>query len=136
LRAPSAIIAIAAVLLIGSVLIPAGGLYFMFVNPTLRDYLWPVMVIEVVFSFLGIITSIGLLRLHEAARKSAIFLVTVPLLMLFLALLFLLAAARSTHNYFFAGGVLICGALLVILIPINIWWLVVLRRDSVRARFR
>jgi hypothetical protein len=136
LRAPASIIAIAAVLFIGSVLIPAGGLYFMFVNPTLRDFLWPVMLIEVVFSLLGIITSIGLLRLHEAARKSAIFFATVPLLILFLASLFLLASARSTHNYFFAAGVLIFGALLVILIPIGIWWLVVLRRASVRSQFR
>lgn len=108
----------------------------MFANPSLRDFLWPVMVIEVVFSLLGIVTSIGLLRLHEAARKFAIFFATVPLLILFLASLFLLAAARSTHNHFFAAGVLIFSALFVVLIPISIWWLVVLRRDGVRSRFR
>jgi hypothetical protein len=136
LRAPASIIAIATVLIIASVLIPAGEMYFMFVNPTLRDFLWPVMAIEIVFSMLGIITSIGLLRLHEAARKAAIFLATVPLLILFFALLALLAAAGRTHNFFFAGGFLICGALFVILIPISIWWRVVLRRESVRSHFR
>jgi hypothetical protein len=136
LRAPASIIAIAAVLIIASVLIPAGGMYFMFANPTLRDFLWPVMAIETVFSMLGIITSIGLLRLHEAARKAAIFFATVPILILFFALLALLATARSTHNFFFAGAFLVCGALFVILIPIGIWWRIVLGRESVRSQFR
>jgi hypothetical protein len=79
LRAPASIIAVAAVLLIGSALIPAVGIYFIFVTPTLRDFLWPVVVIPTAVSLLGVITSIGLLRLHEAARKAAIFLATVPL---------------------------------------------------------
>jgi hypothetical protein len=136
LRASTSIIAVATVLLIGSILIPAGGLYFMFVNLSLRDFLWPVIGIQTAFSLLGIITSIGLVRLHEAARKAAIFLATAPLCILVLALFVLMAAARSTHNFFFVGAFLIFGALLVILTPISIWWLIVLRRDDVQSQFR
>jgi hypothetical protein len=135
LRAPVSIIAIATGLLIGSVLIISGSIWLLFVRPDFL-FLLPVFVIQIAFSLLGIITAIGLLHLHEPARKAAIFLSTVPLIVLFFALLFLLAAARSTHNLVFAAAFLIYGALFVILIPISIWWLVLLRRESVRSQFR
>ncbi|MGP0017975.1 MAG: hypothetical protein ACLPHP_05360 [Candidatus Sulfotelmatobacter sp.] len=137
MRAPTSIIAIATVLLIGSVSIPAWGIYRIFVSPTLRDFLWWfVLVIQIAFGSMGIITSIGLLRVHEAARKAAIFLATAPLCILVLALFVLLAAARSTHGLLFVAAFLAFGALLLILIPISIWWIIVLRRDNVRSQFR
>jgi O-antigen/teichoic acid export membrane protein len=137
LKAPGSVIAIAVVLLIASVSIPAWAIYRLFVSPTLRDLLWwIVLASQLVFGSLGIVTSIGLLRMHEAARKAAIFLATAPLCILVLALFVLLAAARSTHGLVFAAAFLAFGALLLILIPISTWWLVVLRRDSVRSQFR
>jgi len=99
-------------------------------------FLLPVFAIQIAFSLLGIITSIGLLHLREPARKAAIFLSTVSLLILVLGLSFLLAVARSTHNPLFGAAFLLYGALFVILIPISIWWLVLLRRESVRSQFR
>jgi hypothetical protein len=123
------------ILLIGSVLIPAGSLWLFSVNPSLL-FLRPLAVIPAIFSLLGILVSIGLLRLQEPARKAAIFLLTVPLLLLVFALLVFLAAARSTHNVLFAGPVLIFGGLFVILLPINICCLVLQGRNRVRSQFR
>jgi hypothetical protein len=123
------------ILFIGSVLIPAGSLGLLSVNPSLL-LLRPLAVIPGVFSRLGSLVSIGLLRSQEPARKAAIFPLTVPLLLLVLAMLVFLAAARSTHNVLFAGPVLIFGGLFAILLPINICSPVLLGRDRVRSQFR
>ena len=71
------------ILLIGSVLIPAGSLALLSENPS-RLFLRLLAVIPGVFGLLGILVAIGLLRLPEPARKAAIFLLTVALLLLVL----------------------------------------------------
>ena len=136
MRAPASIVAVATVLLIGCVLVPAGSFYLWFVNPAFLYFLLPIIVIEFALSLLGIVTSIGLLLLREPARKAAIFLSAVPILVLIFALVILVGASRSTHNLVVAIPVLICGALFVILLPLSVWWLVLLHRDSVRFQFR
>ena len=92
---------------------------------------------EFVFALLGVFTSIGLLRLRERARTSAIFLSTIPVLALVLALfLFLVAAGEKGRAGLNAGyGVLVCGALLVVLLPLSIWWLIFFTREKVRSQF-
>ena len=138
MRAPASIVAVATGLVIASVLIPAGGIYsmFVFVSPDLRIFLLPVVVIQIVFGLFGILTSIGLLRLLEAARKSAILLSTVAVIV-FSGVLFLVwGVAFSTHNIVFVMPFLVCGGSLVVLLPLSLWWRVALGRDSVRSRFR
>jgi hypothetical protein len=82
LRAPASSVAVATVLLIGCVLVPAGSFYLWFVNPALLCFLLPIIVIAIEFAFRspGIVTSIGVLLLREPAGKAAIFLSTVPIL--------------------------------------------------------
>lgn len=136
MRPPASVIAIAAVLIIVSVLIPAGGIYSMFLNADLRIFLLPVIAIQTAFGLIGILAAIGLLRLFEAARKAAILLSTVTVIVFSGMLLLLWAAAFSTHNTVFLMPLLVCGGSLVILLPLSVWWCMVLRRDSVRSQFR
>jgi len=136
LRAPASITAIVTALIIASVLIPAAGIYAMVVMPDLRIFLLPVIVIQTAFGLFGIIVAIGLLRLFEAARKAAILLSTVTVIVFSGMLLLLWAAAFSTHNTVFLMPLLVCGGSLVILLPLSVWWCMVLRRDRVRTQFR
>lgn len=136
LRAPASIISIAAGLTLASVLIPAGGIYFMFVNPDLRIFLLPVVAIQTAFGLFGIVLTIGLLRLRESARKAVILLSSVTAIVFSGVAFLFLAAARSSHNIVFVMPFLICGGSLVVLLPLIVWWRVVLGRDSVRFQFR
>lgn len=136
LRAPASITAIVTALIIASVLIPAAGIYAMVVMPDLRIFLLPVIVIQTAFGLFGIIVAIGLLRLFEAARKATILLSKVTIIVFSGVLLLFWAAAFSTHNTVFLMPLLVCGGSLVILLPLSVWWCMVLRRDSVRSQFR
>jgi hypothetical protein len=64
--------------------VPAGSFYLWFVNPALLCFLLPIIVIAIEFAFRspGFVTSIGVLLLREPAGKAAIFLSTVPILVL------------------------------------------------------
>jgi hypothetical protein len=136
LRAPASIIAVAMVLLIASALIPAGGIYFMFVIPDQSICLLPVVVIQIAFGLFGIPIAIGLLRLFEAARKAAILLSTGTVIV-FSGVLFLVwAAAFSTHNTVFLMPFLVCGGSLVMLLPLIVCCRVLLVREGVRSQFR
>jgi hypothetical protein len=135
LRAPASIVALATVLLIGCVLVPAGSFYLWFVNPAFLYFLLPITAIEFAFSLLDIVTSIGLLLLREPARKAAFFR-PFPFSSSSFALMILVGARRSTHNLAVAIPALISGALFVILLPLSVCWLVRLRRDRVRSQFR
>jgi hypothetical protein len=136
LRAPASITAIVTALIIASVLIPAAGIYAMVVMPDLRIFLLPVIVIQTAFGLFGIIVAIGLLRLFEAARKATILLSKVTIIVFSGVLLLFWAAAFSTHNTVFLMPFLVCGGSLVILLPLVVWWRMVLRRESVRSQFR
>jgi len=94
-------------------------------------------ILQVGFSLLGILTSVGLLRLRERARIAAIFLSTVPVLVVVFGL-FLFVATNQPHGpaSIAAGlGIVMYGAFLAILLPVSIWWLVVLTRDEARSHF-
>jgi hypothetical protein len=108
----------------------------MFVIPDLRSFLLPVIVVQTAFGLFGIVVAIGLFRLFEAARKAAILFSTVTVIV-YSGMLFLLwAAAFSTHNTVFLMPFLVCGGSLVILLPLMVWWRIVLGRESVRSQFR
>jgi hypothetical protein len=102
-------------------------------------------ILPLCFSLLGIATSIGLFRLREWARKVTIFLSTVPVVSCGLLLLlnpkWVYPRAKPGEQY----AILTIGSgfeyhkhvlLFLILIPLSIWWLVVLTRQTVRSQFR
>jgi hypothetical protein len=88
-------------------------------------------------SLLGIITSIGMFRLRQWARRLTLFFSTVPALVC--ALFLILHHPRAVHEAIFVVGDLsnvFAGCLLAILAPISIWWWVLLTRKGVRSQFQ
>jgi len=96
------------------------------------------MLLQIALGLLGIVISIGLLRLQERARIAAIFLSVAFILGLFFALFLFLEAgdANGGASIIAAYGILIYGGCLVVLLPLCIWWLVLLTREKVRSQFR
>ena len=94
------------------------------------------------FALLGVVTSIGLLFLREWARQLTILLSTVPVSVY--ALLFVLRPPSLFPPSPGPGGIFalgdiylpIVGYLLVLLIPVSIWWLILFTRASVKAQFQ
>jgi len=87
---------------------------------------------------MGIIVSIGLLQLRESARKAAIFLSTVPVVILTFSLLIFLSAnaSRTGREGIAAGyGFFLYGAFFLLLLPLSIWWCIALMRARVKAQF-
>jgi hypothetical protein len=97
-----------------------------------------IAILQIVFGLLGIVTSIGLLYLQERARKAAIVLSIVPVSVIVLALfLFLAASTKNGAESLMAGfGFIVCGVVLVILLPLSIWWFALFSRDKVQSQFR
>jgi len=94
--------------------------------------------LQIVFSLMGIIVSIGLLQLRESARMTAIFLSIVPAAILAFSLLIFLGAnnSRRGREGMAAGyGFFLYGALLLLLLPLSIWWCIALTRARVRSQF-
>jgi len=81
-------------------------------------------------SLLGIAVATGLLRLKEWARRTCLFLATVPVLGC--AILVIIDPPRE--NSFDIPPYII--GLLVILIPISLWWWILFAREGVRVQFR
>jgi hypothetical protein len=101
------------------------------------------MVLPMSFGLLGIVCALGLLRLREWARKGTLFLATVPVLVCVLLVLFHPSAVFPPDPgqgtiLAFGGGVYLAlfVYLLVVLIPISIWWQILLTREGVRSQFR
>jgi len=104
-----------------------------------------VIVLPISCSLLGLVTAVGLMRLRDWARKVAIFLSTVPVLSCALLVLSqppsIFPPPKSSEQYAILTigpglGLLFYEYLLVILIPLSIWWLVLFTRKSVRSQFR
>jgi heme/copper-type cytochrome/quinol oxidase subunit 4 len=95
-------------------------------------------ILQLVFGFLGIAASIGLLYLQERARKATIFLSTCPVMVIVLALFLFFAASHENgaESLMAADGFIFCGVVLVILLPLSIWWLALFTRDKMRSQFR
>jgi hypothetical protein len=101
------------------------------------------MVLPMLFGLLGIVCACGLLGLREWARKGTLFLATVPVLVCVLLVLFHPSAVFPPDPgqgaiLAFGGGVylVLFVCLLVVLIPVSIWWQILLTRESVRSQFR
>lgn len=112
------------------------------------DVLNPLVYLTYIFfplaiGLLGMASSIGLLCMREWARKGTIFLATVPV-----SVCVLLVILRPRALFppdpgngallVFGGGVylVLFVYLLIVLIPISIWFRKVLTRESVRSQFR
>jgi heme/copper-type cytochrome/quinol oxidase subunit 4 len=97
-----------------------------------------IAILQIVFGLSGVVTSIGLLYLQERARRAAIVLSIVPVSIIVVALfLFLAASTANGAESLMAGfGFMFSGIVLVILLPLSIWWFTLFNRDKVRSQFR
>ncbi|MHB8217456.1 MAG: hypothetical protein ACYDDS_15375 [Candidatus Sulfotelmatobacter sp.] len=97
--------------------------------------------IPICFGLLGIVTSMGLLRLRGWARRLTLFLSIVPVSGC--AFLVILHPSSVFPPEPGQGAILAMGdiylfaykLLLVILIPVSIWWLVLMSQQKVRSQF-
>jgi hypothetical protein len=154
MRPSGSIVAVAAAQFLGSlaVLAPSGlflaeELHIHRLYPQSYRFLRPavylvLIAIPICFGLLGIITSIGLLRLRDWARRLTLFLSIVPVSGC--ALLVVLHPSSVFPPEPGQGAILAMGdiyllaykLLLAILIPVSIWWLVLLSHKKVRSQFR
>ena len=81
------------------------------------------------FSLVAVVTAVGLLRLREWARRTTLWLATLPLAG---CALFLILYHPSPYDILRP----IAKILLWILAAISIWWWVLVTRSSVRSQFR
>jgi len=151
---PSAsIVAVAVVLLLGSLLILSVSLWTlndmiqhsydwndfrMSISTLVNAMFFALTLLQIVFSLMGIMVSIGLLQLRESARMAAIFLSTVPVAILAFSMLIFLGAnnSRRGREGIAAGyGFFLYGAFLLLLLPLSIWWCVALTRVRVKSQF-
>ena len=116
----------------------------------LHDFSKPIVLILVFgvpgcFGLLGLVTSIGLLRLREWARQLTLFLATVPVLGCALMILarpasIFPAAGSDEHDALMTVGsgfiLVIYLYLLAFLIVISAWWLVLFTRTRIKERFQ
>ena len=101
------------------------------------------VIVPLCFSLLGVVASVGLFGLREWARKIVMFLSIVPVTTC--ALLVLLrpeAIFPSDTGLQYAIltvgslGIVMYEYMLVILIPVSVWWLVLFTRKNVRSQFQ
>ena len=88
-------------------------------------------------SLFGIITSIGLVRVREWARRVTLYFATIPTLICVLWLI--LHHLRAVGDALLVIGDLsnaLAAYLLVILAPTSLWWWILFTRKSVRSQFR
>ena len=140
---PPSIVAVAVVQFLGS-------LPFLYVcGTTLWGGVWvtdelansPMLIVvlglPILFSLIAVVTSIGLLRLREWARRATLYLGTLPVSGC--ALFLILYHPRDAYGAPFAVrdiSHLVGKILLAILIPVSIWWWVLFTRNTVRSQFR
>jgi hypothetical protein len=156
MKAPGSIVAIATVPFLGglaALVLPS--LYFVAsiqshrFFPTLnRESLSPEVYavyvgIPICLGLLGIVASIGLVRLREWARRITLLLSTVPVagcaLLIVLRPPSVFPPDPGQGAIFAIGGGLYFVAfelLLAVLVPISIWWLILLTRPRMRSQFR
>ena len=141
---PSSIIAVAAVQFLGSLPflylcgIPLWGAVWVTHEIANSPILIVVLGLPFLFSLMAVVTSIGLLRLREWARRMTLYLATLPV---FGCALFLILYHPPQDVYGAPFAVrdishLVGKVLLAILIPVSIWWWVLFTRNKVRSQFR
>ena len=140
---PSSIIAVAAVQFLGSLPflylcgIPLWGAVWVTHEIANSPILIVVLGLPFLFSLMAVVTSIGLLRLREWARRTTFYLATLPVFGC--ALFLILYHPRDVYGAPFAVrdiSHLVGKVLLAILIPVSIWWWVLFTRNKVRSQFR
>jgi hypothetical protein len=89
------------------------------------------------FSLMAVVTSVGLLRLRDWARRATLYLATLPVCAC--ALFLILDHPQDSYGTPFAPrdvSHLVGTVLLAIMTPVSIWWWVLFTRDTVRSQFR
>jgi hypothetical protein len=106
-------------------------------QPKSADFYDVFVALPIFLSLFGIITSIGLVRLREWARRVTLYFPALPLLIC--ALWLILHHPRALGDALLVIGDLsnaFAAILLVVLAPISLWWWILFRRKSVRSQFR
>jgi hypothetical protein len=144
------VIAVAAVLFLGSLailLLPAVLLtdeihlhrwYPASYQPKSAGFYVVLVASPICLSLFGIITSIGLVRLREWARRVTLFFATVPLLICVLWLILHHPRAVGDSSLLVVGDLsnALAAYLSAILGPISLWWWILFTSKSVRSQFR
>jgi len=89
-------------------------------------------------SVLGVVTGRGLLRMRNWARRTTLYMATVPVCsgVVFLLLYHPKNVPEGAILVIGDFTPVIVGALLVVLFPVSVWWWILLTRKTVRSRFR
>lgn len=111
----------------------------------LSPWVWAAVIYgPLCFALIAVVTSYGLLHHREWARKSTIFLSTVPLgscaalMVLHPKSVFPPAVPNEQYAMLTVGSGIVNDAytlILIVLIPVSFWWLILMTRPSVRASF-
>jgi hypothetical protein len=88
-------------------------------------------------SLLGVVTGRGLLRMRNWARRATLYMATVPVCGCILFLRLYKPKPIAEGAIFVVGDLLpaIACALLVVLLPVSVWWWILFTRKTVRSRF-
>ena len=139
---PPSIVVVAVVQILGSVpFLYVCGIGLWGTIWTTHDFAkWRLLVVVMglpfLFSCVAVVTSIGLLRLREWARRVTLYLATLPVSGC--ALFLILYHPQDAYGAPFAVRDIthvVGKVLLAIWIPVSIWWWVLFTRDSVRSQF-
>ena len=150
MKAPFSIIAVAVVVLFGS-LVALAGITAEFVGSVencrkagqpltalLNMRVGVLAAFPGIASLFGLAAAIGLFRLQEWARRIMLYLSTVPLtvyaLVVFLPPAFILGQ-NNRQSLFVIGdlGYAVCVYFLAILFPLSLWWLILFTRSRVKS---
>lgn len=99
-------------------------------------YEW-VVGVPLCLAFIGVLTGTGLLRVQNWARRVTLCMATIPVIA---CVVFLCVHhPKGVGDALFVVGDFspaIAWALLIVLLPVSIWWWVLFMRANVRSRFR
>jgi Sec-independent protein secretion pathway component TatC len=103
-----------------------------------HEYYALVIGVPLCLSLLGAVTGRGLLRMRNWARRTTLYMATVPVCGGALFLRLYHAKSVPEGAIFVIGDFtpVIVGVLLVVLFPVSVWWWMLLTRKTVRSRFR
>jgi hypothetical protein len=103
-----------------------------------HEYYFVVIGVPLFLSLLGVVTGRDLLRMRNWARRTTLYMATVPVCGCALFLRLYRAKSVPEGAIFVIGDLtpVAVGALLVVLFPVSVWWWVLLTRKTVRSRFR
>lgn len=153
MKAPLSVRALASFIFAGSLAILAGttiefvnALDYSLANSQSLSYLTDarasvLLLIPAILSVFGIVATVGLFRLRAWARRIMLYLATVPLIT-YMTLVILKPTVIFPQDV--NGALLTIGDLgypaaivfVILLVPISLWSLILLTRESIRSQFR